>query len=80
MKRVIREDMAVFSVKGQIVIPRHIRHEFEIEAGTRAVVTGTPDGILIKPVTAKSCRCDGMCDVQLLIRSSTFMPGWRNLV
>jgi AbrB family looped-hinge helix DNA binding protein len=40
-----------FSVKGQVVIPRRLRKEFEIEEGTRAYVEATPDGILIKPVT-----------------------------
>ena len=41
-----------FGTKGQVVIPRRLRKEFEIENGTRAVVQATPDGILIKPVTA----------------------------
>lgn len=41
-----------FSVKGQVVIPLRLRKEFEIEAGTRAYVEATPEGILIKPVTA----------------------------
>ena len=45
-----------FSVKGQVVIPRHLRKEFEIEEGTRAYVESTPEGILIKPVTAKFIR------------------------
>ena len=45
-----------FSVKGQVVIPRRFRKEFEIEEGTRAFVESTPDGILIKPVTAKFIR------------------------
>ena len=40
-----------FTSKGQVVIPRRLRKEFNIEEGTRAVVTATPDGILIKPVT-----------------------------
>jgi len=42
-----------FSVKGQVVIPRRLRKEFEIEEGTHAYVEGTPEGILIRPVTAK---------------------------
>lgn len=41
-----------FTTKGQIVIPRRFRKEFHIEEGTRAVVTATPEGILIKPVTS----------------------------
>jgi AbrB family looped-hinge helix DNA binding protein len=40
-----------FTTKGQVVIPLRLRKEFHIEEGTRAVVTATPDGILIKPVT-----------------------------
>lgn len=49
-------DLVYFSVKGQVVIPRHLRKEFEIEEGTRAYVEGTPEGILIKPVTPKFIR------------------------
>jgi AbrB family looped-hinge helix DNA binding protein len=45
-----------FSVKGQVVIPRRLRKEFEIEAGTRAVVEATPEGILLRPVTAVTIR------------------------
>ena len=45
-----------FSIKGQVVIPRHLRKEFEIEAGTRAYVEATPQGILIRPVTPKFVR------------------------
>lgn len=40
-----------FTTKGQVVIPRRLRKEFHIEEGTRAVVTATPEGILLKPVT-----------------------------
>jgi len=45
-----------FSVKGQVVIPRRLRKEFEIEEGTKATVVATPEGILIKPITAKFIR------------------------
>jgi AbrB family looped-hinge helix DNA binding protein len=45
-----------FSSKGQVVIPRRLRKEFEIEEGTRARVEATPEGILIRPVTAKFIR------------------------
>ena len=45
-----------FSIKGQVVIPRRLRKEFEIEEGTRAYVQSTPQGILIKPLTAKHIR------------------------
>ena len=51
-----KTDTIQFTVKGQVVIPRRLRREFEIEEGTRAYVEGTPEGILIKPVTAKFIR------------------------
>ena len=41
-----------FTTKGQVVIPLRLRKQFDIEDGTRAVVQATPDGILLKPVTA----------------------------
>ena len=40
-----------FGTKGQVVIPRRLRREFEIEAGTQATVVATPEGILLKPIT-----------------------------
>ena len=51
MSRATQLDTVYFSVKGQVVIPRWLRREFEIEEGTRAYVQSTPQGILIKPVT-----------------------------
>ena len=51
MKTATKTDTVYFSVKGQVVIPRWLRREFEIEEGTRAHVQSTPQGILIKPVT-----------------------------
>ncbi len=51
-----KTDTVYFSVKGQVVIPRRLRKEFEIEEGTRAYVQSTPQGILIKPVTTKYIR------------------------
>jgi AbrB family looped-hinge helix DNA binding protein len=45
-----------FTVKGQVVIPRSIRREFEIEDGTRAIVETTAEGILLKPITGKYIR------------------------
>lgn len=46
-----KTDTVCFSVKGQVVIPRWLRKEYDIEKGTRARVVGTPEGILIKPIT-----------------------------
>ncbi len=40
-----------FGSKGQVVIPRRLRREFEIEEGTKATVVATPEGILLKPIT-----------------------------
>jgi bifunctional DNA-binding transcriptional regulator/antitoxin component of YhaV-PrlF toxin-antitoxin module len=56
MKAAARTDTIHFSVKGQVVIPRWLRQEFEIEAGTRAGVQSTPEGILLKPVTRASIQ------------------------
>lgn len=53
MNGATKSDLVYFSSKGQVVIPRHFRKEFEIEDGTRAYVESTLDGILIKPVTRK---------------------------
>ncbi|HZM01918.1 MAG TPA: AbrB/MazE/SpoVT family DNA-binding domain-containing protein [Candidatus Saccharimonadales bacterium] len=41
-----------FTTKGQVVIPLRLRKQFNIEDGTRAVVSATSDGILLRPVTA----------------------------
>ncbi len=51
MNKERQTDTVYFSVKGQVVIPRWLRKEFEIEAGTRAHVMATPQGILLRPVT-----------------------------
>ena len=52
MKTTHKTDTIRFTVKGQVVIPRWLRKEFDIEEGTRAVVQATSEGILLKPVTA----------------------------
>jgi len=41
-----------FTTKGQVVIPLRLRKQFDIEDGTKAVVQATPEGILLKPVSA----------------------------
>jgi AbrB family looped-hinge helix DNA binding protein len=56
MNVVAKPESVYFSIKGQVVIPRRLRREFEIEEGTRAFVEATADGILIKPVTSKFIR------------------------
>jgi len=45
-------DTVWFTTKGQVVIPLRLRKQFDIEDGTKAVVQATPDGILLKPMTA----------------------------
>src|SRR5438552_7869244 len=47
-----KADTVWFTTKGQVVIPLRLRKQFHIEDGTRAVVTATSEGILLKPVTA----------------------------
>lgn len=54
MKTIQRTDTVSFSVKGQVVIPRWLRKEYDIEEGTRAIVEATDDGILLKPVTRRT--------------------------
>jgi AbrB family looped-hinge helix DNA binding protein len=56
MSSATKSESVYFSIKGQVVIPRRLRKDFEIEEGTRAYVEATPEGILIKPVTPKFIR------------------------
>ena len=44
-------DTVWFTTKGQVVIPLRLRKLFHIEDGTRAIVSVTEEGILLKPVT-----------------------------
>ena len=52
MNGTIKTDAVWFTTKGQVVIPAWLRKQFDIEEGTKAVVQATPEGILLKPVTA----------------------------
>ena len=56
MKNSTNNKTVSFTVKGQVVIPRKIRREFEIEEGTQAIEQTTADGILLKPITGKYIR------------------------
>jgi len=51
-----RTDTVSFTSKGQVVIPRWLRRDFEIEPGTRAVVYKKNDHIVLKPLTAAAIR------------------------
>ncbi len=51
MNTMAKADCVCFTTKGQLVIPAWIRRQYHIERGTRAIVTATAGGILLKPVT-----------------------------
>ena len=51
MIAILKMETVNFGTKGQVVIPRRLRKEFEIEEGTKATVVSTPEGILLKPIT-----------------------------
>jgi AbrB family looped-hinge helix DNA binding protein len=51
-----KTDTVMFTVKGQVVIPRWLRKDFEIDEGTRAVVYKHNDHIVLKPLTAQHYR------------------------
>jgi AbrB family looped-hinge helix DNA binding protein len=56
MKNNHRTDTICFTVKGQVVIPRWLRREFEIEAGTRALVYQEGDHIVLRPITPQHIK------------------------
>jgi AbrB family looped-hinge helix DNA binding protein len=56
MRKATKAWTVSFSVKGQVVIPQQLRKDFEIEAGTKAHVESTPQGILILPLTGQHIR------------------------
>ncbi len=53
MKPTPKTDTITFTVKGQVVIPRWLRREFEIEEGTRAQVYPEGDHIVLRPITPR---------------------------
>jgi AbrB family looped-hinge helix DNA binding protein len=56
VKSSARSNTVSFTTKGQVVIPRWLRKEFRIEDGTKAVITATEEGILLKPITVTAIR------------------------
>jgi AbrB family looped-hinge helix DNA binding protein len=56
MKNTHRTDTIYFTVKGQVVIPKWLRKEFEIEEGTRALVYQEGDRIVLKPITPQHIK------------------------
>ena len=52
----LKADTVNFGTKGQVVIPRRLRKEFEIEEGTRAQVYAENGHIVLKPITATHFR------------------------
>ena len=51
MTTATKSDSVWFTTKGQVVIPVWLRRQFGIEEGTKASVTATEEGILLKPIT-----------------------------
>jgi AbrB family looped-hinge helix DNA binding protein len=51
MNATLSVETVQFTTKGQVVIPAKFRKQFEIEEGTKASVTMTPEGILLRPIT-----------------------------
>lgn len=49
-------DTVTFTTKGQVVIPAAFRRKFGIEDGTKAAVTATADGIVLRPITREYIR------------------------
>jgi AbrB family looped-hinge helix DNA binding protein len=45
-----------FTLKGQVVIPRCLRKEFDIKEGTRALVYQEGDAIVLKPITSRHIK------------------------
>jgi len=56
MKSNHRTDTIYFTVKGQVVIPRWLRKEFDIQEGTRAYVYQEGDAIVLKPITPRHIK------------------------
>jgi AbrB family looped-hinge helix DNA binding protein len=51
MSNTTNNETVQFTTKGQVVIPARFRRDFQIEEGTKASITATPNGILLRPIT-----------------------------
>jgi len=51
MKIPDKTETVYFSTKGQVVIPRRLRLELEIEEGTKAIIYRQADHLILKPIT-----------------------------
>lgn len=56
VKTTPRTDIVHLTGKGQVVIPRWLRKELEVEEGTRALVYQEGDAIVLKPITPRHIR------------------------
>jgi AbrB family looped-hinge helix DNA binding protein len=56
MNAALKTETVLFTTKGQVVIPARFRRELHIEDGTKASVTITPEGILLRPITRSYIR------------------------
>jgi AbrB family looped-hinge helix DNA binding protein len=56
MSKTQRIDSVLFTTKGQVVFPIWLRRQFGIEEGTRASVTATEEGILLRPIARSYIR------------------------
>ena len=56
MTTALKTETILFTTKGQVVIPARFRRAFQIEKGTKASVTATPGGILLRPITRSYIR------------------------
>jgi bifunctional DNA-binding transcriptional regulator/antitoxin component of YhaV-PrlF toxin-antitoxin module len=77
MSTTTKTDSIRFTTRGQVVIPLWLRKEFHIEDGTRAVITATPEGILVKPVTRWAIeRAHGLLKLKRKPGGQSFAEEW----
>lgn len=50
MQANLKSETVKFTTKGQVVIPARLRRALQISEGTKATVTATADGILLRPI------------------------------